>query len=1033
MVALAFDPLYYSLLVLFSAIVPGTAVGWPFLKKTGLSVLEKLLICFFVGLTVVPALLAIEGMAGIGFSLYLVFANLLAVSAAGIFYGIRSGAFGLKLPEIDLDAVLDLEFAKKHAATALLLLAVLLSFWLRIQTYSPIYSELDPYFYVYGTGQIIRDGAVPMTDDTAWWPEIKTSGHRGFPSLKMYIEAQWYALYTSGGEYSNYLLFTTSSWLPPIAAALMAFGAYLLFSAYYGKRYGILAAFLMALLPISIFKMSAGVNEAAPFGMMSIFLAIGVAAIALKKSDAKLAAVGALVFFAAATGSNYEPVLAMPLAGFIALQALDYFARGKESRDFLKLSAILSAGFLAGIAGDAIYNVGIAGILNAFSDGSTLAILGALAFALCLHHLHGMGLKEKRRNGLLAGGAVLAVLLLLVPNPIGAVAKAQVKNYIGAADFNFPLQRTIAEQNQAGGNFEGEAGFLALVPASHYDASAKGLAGMGMNAFYGALGLLSAPFSALGNAALQVSTAFFNFFLGTYITTGAKDDSLLFFFMAVSAAGMAVNHFARQGEDRDRASIAILLLLLILPIAYVGLNKIKYTVFVGLALVVAGVAAIAELEKLFLWIAARMKSKEGEKYVKLSFVALIALFAVAEAFVPSNYSVVILSKSFEPRYQDNPAAMMPKLANTCESLRAIGYFDSDICSAGYNISYADTINGQFNSKVCLVSQLSMKELIPGNSTAEQQASSEAKAGASFRCNRIADYWIDSMEWINRNLDPGDRVTSWWDYGHWTNYFGDRKTVLRNEHVSKGMIGRVAHDYIDGTTQQLADSMNYFDSRYVLFDVELVGGGSFGGKYGALNYLSCAHDNETTVLTAPGSSDCEFEHLWETIAIPKAQTPSTACTISESQQRTGVTAFRMGKGMVPESTPSYCVGGELTLPNGETITPMYRKDSKHANGDLALQRGFLRNIGEQGDASFFEVIYTGDAVWPDGKGGYSGGLEDATTKFYSSNLYKGFYLKDLPGFELAYESRGGEVKIYRLKNFTGNKEGYVDPVTAAMTQ
>jgi len=51
-----------------------------------------------------------------------------------------------------------------------------------------------------------------------------------------------------------------------------------------------------------------------------------------------------------------------------------------------------------------------------------------------------------------------------------------------------------------------------------------------------------------------------------------------------------------------------------------------------------------------------------------------------------------------------------------------------------------------------------------------------------------------------------------------------------------MIGRVAHDYIVGSTQDLIDSMNYFDSRYALFDVELVGGSPFGGKYGALNYL-----------------------------------------------------------------------------------------------------------------------------------------------------------------------------------------------------
>lgn len=1051
MVALAFDPLYYSLLVLLSAIVPGAALGWPFLKKSELSALEKLLLCFFVGMVAAPTLLILENIAGLKFSLYLVFANLFLLTAAGIFYGIRSGAFGFKLPEIDLDAVLDAEFAKKHAATAFLLLAVILSFWLRIQTYSPIYSELDPYFYVYGSGQIIREGAIPATDDTAWWPEIKTSGHRSFPSLKMYIEAQWYALYTSGGEYDNYLLFVTSSWLQPIVASLMAFGAYLLISPYYGRRYGILAAFLMALLPISIFKMSAGVNEAAPFGMMSIFMTFGVYAAALKKKDISLAIIGALVFFAAATGSNYEAVIAIPVAGFIALQALDYFVRGKRFGDFLKLSAILVAGFFAGLAMDAIYISGIGSMLSAFTSGLSIALLGALAFAFCLDYLMGTGLKDKKRNTLLAGGAVLVALLLLVPNPVGKIAKGQIKDYIGFADFNFPLQRTIAEQNQAGGNFEGEAGFLALVPAGHIDPNAKDIVGSGMNVFYGLAGGLSALFSAIGNGALQLSTAFFNFFLGTNITTGAKEDSLLFFFMIVSVAGMAWNHFARKGEERDVASIGILLLLLILPIVYVGLNKIKFTVFVGLALVVAGVAAIAEIEKLFAYLAGKMKNAEAAKYIKWCFVAVILLVAWAEAVIPSSYSMMILSKSFEPRYQDNPAAMMPELAKTCEELRAVGYYDPEICAAGYNASFADTINSQFNSKVCLVSQLSMKELIPGSNASEQQASAEAKAGASFRCNRLADYWVDSMEWINKNLDPSDRVTSWWDYGHWINYFGDRKTVLRNEHASTGMIGRVAHDYIGGTAQDLMDSMNYFDSRYVLFDVELIGGGSFGGKYGALNYLSCAHDDETSVMTQPGTSDCEFVHSPERLVIPKMQTIQTSCTISESQQRTGVAAYRMTKENAPEGKPSYCVGGELTLGNGEKITPMYYADLKDAAGDLVLNKGFLRNIGEQGDVAFFEVVYNDALLWPGPNGTFVGGMEDAMcvpladgthqtqcegtalkTKFYDSNLYRGFYLEKLPGFELVYKSKSGEVKIYRMINFTGNREGYVDPVSAAKT-
>jgi len=1030
LVALTFDPLYYSFLVLLSAIVPGIAVGWPLLRKSELSVVEKLLLCFFVGLVAPPTLLIVENIAGLKFSLSLVLMNIFALSAAGISYGMRNGAFSLQLLQFDLDAAFSLEFAEKHAASFLLLLAVFLAFWLRIQTFSPIYSELDPYFYVYGTGQIIRFGEVPPTDDTAWWPEIKNAGHRNFPSLKMYLEAQWYALYTKGAEYNNYLLFVTSSWLPPIAGALLAFGAYLLFASYYGKRYGLLAAFLMAFLPITIYKMSAGVNEAAPFGMMSVFLTMGVYALALKKKDYALGALAALIFFSSVAGSNYEAVTALVFSGFVVLQGLGYFLCNQRNRDFLAVSGMAAAGLLLGTAVDVAYGSGI-GHIGGMISGQTVLVLLALCFAFALDYLAGRAsLSLKKKWALVVAGVFFALLVLIAPNPAGSAIREQIKGYVGVADFKFPLERTIAEQNQAGANFEGEGGFLALVPRSHIAEQAAGI-DLLWNEAYNGLDLISTPFTYLGNGLMSGADMLFNSLAGTTIQSGLKDDSLLFVFLSLSTACLLIRHFAGQKAEQPEPSIAILLLLLMLPVSYVGLNKIKYTLFVGLSAVVAAVATLGEMERLLGGVVSRMKSQSAGTYVRWLFSAMAILLILAEFSVPFPLAGMILKKSLEPRYQDNPVAMMPKLAKTCEELRSVGYYDPEICAAGYNASFADSINNQFNSKVCLVSQLSLSEMVP-KSDAEKAASSEARFGASFRCNRIADYWIDSMEWIRNNLNESDRVTSWWDYGHWINYFGDRKSVLRNEHVSKGMIGRVAHDYIDGTPQDLADSMNYFDSRYVLFDVELIGGGSFGGKYGALNYLSCAHDNLTSVLRAPGTSQCEYEHSPERLVIPNFQSQATTCVISESQQTTGVYAYRATlPGMEP--TPAYCVGGELTLSTGEKITPMYYADKRDQNGDLVLNRGFLRQVERGEQASLYEVVYNDAPVWPDGKGGYTSGLEDAKTKFYTSNLYRGFYLKSLPGFELVYQSKNGEVKIYRLQNFTGNKEGYVDPASAAKTQ
>jgi len=242
-----------------------------------------------------------------------------------------------------------------------------------------------------------------------------------------------------------------------------------------------------------------------------------------------------------------------------------------------------------------------------------------------------------------------------------------------------------------------------------------------------------------------------------------------------------------------------------------------------------------------------------------------------------------------------------------------------------------------------------------------------------------------------------------------------------------MIGRIAHDYLDGTTQELIDTMNYYDSRYVLFDHELIGGlgnSAFGNKYGALNYLSCAHDYQTSTAEPPGSSQCEFDHMPERLVIPKTLAPGIECTISESQQLKGVVAFRLGRGGM-DSSPAYCIG-EVTLSTGERISAAYYLDRRDENGDLALSKGFMRKIGEEGDAIVVEMVYNSKKVWPGKNGTAVDGMEDAKGKFYLSNLYRGMFLDELPGFD-------GEVKIYRMRNFTGNKQGRIDPVAAAKTQ
>jgi len=291
-----------------------------------------------------------------------------------------------------------------------------------------------------------------------------------------------------------------------------------------------------------------------------------------------------------------------------------------------------------------------------------------------------------------------------------------------------------------------------------------------------------------------------------------------------------------------------------------------------------------------------------------------------------------------------------------------------------------------------------------------------------------------MDWISRNVDERDRVLSWWDYGHWINYFGGRKAVIRNEQASPGMIGRTAHDFLIGSGQDLIDSMNYFDSRYVLFDVEIIGGDTFGGKYGALNYLGCAHEGLTMLAQDPGTSRCEYDHSPERLIIAKTKTPGTVCTISESQQRTGVYAYRLTMQGIDAQSPAYCVG-TVKISDGSEVPATYYLDKKDANGDLALSKGTIRVVADYDDSVQAEMVYDERKIWPGPNGTWVDGMEDAKTDFYRSNLYRGFYLENLQGFDLVYKSKDGEVKIFRMNDslFKGNAEGWIDPVAAKQTQ
>ncbi|MBI5051249.1 hypothetical protein HZC08_00675 [Candidatus Micrarchaeota archaeon] len=487
--------------------------------------------------------------------------------------------------------------------------------------------------------------------------------------------------------------------------------------------------------------------------------------------------------------------------------------------------------------------------------------------------------------------------------------------------------------------------------------------------------------------------------------------------IAIAAAGKVIEKKLTEREDKKSYSFmrfikksdsdftSILYFSLLFPPAIVGIVKAKFTIYMGFFFAGAIVIFLGEAYNAISGFAKSAGTVRTSYFVLL----FLGVSLVLLQFTHDEFSIPALSGSMKPRFQDNPLALKSKLTFICNQLKASGGYDDEICSAAQDpVAYASKgTNYQFNNKLCSVS-------VQDNPFSPSEIDIRA---SSFRCQRVADYWIESMEWLRDNTESNSRTTSWWDYGHWINYFGLKNSVLRNEHLSLEMIGAVANAYLDGTPEDLAILMKKYDSKYVLFDGELLyGGNTLGGKYGALNYLSCDYAKETDVNTPTGSSICEFEHLWETVYIPTNQ-PGQECTIS--QGKTGLTAYKFNVTKNADGSlssklyPIYCAG-DVNLVNGQRTIGIYRLNEKHENGDLKLNKAILKKDYDTDDGvSVYSSFYTQDALFIE-NGQLTSGYEDRVGKFYSSNLYRGFFLNELPGFDLVFTSKNGEVKIYKLR-------------------
>jgi asparagine N-glycosylation enzyme membrane subunit Stt3 len=1045
----SFNPFVLLFWAFVSCFLPGAILSFGLFRGSRFNALEKALIGFGLGIVLVPLVpFLLFFIAGIKFSYAIALFSVALFYVAALAALVLSRAHeDLKLPRLESGITLSLSMVSSGLVLSLILLIIVIfAFLARLSTYSPVFMELDPYYYTYITQQVLVDGGNFQNDTTAWYPDL-TVNHREVPEVS-YLEATWYSLYTQGGAYDNMLLAALASTYPPIVAALAVFFVYIFVSAYYKKEWAILAAGLAAFIPVFMMKTLGGEMETQPYAFFSIAFFIAMYVSMLKGKDVRFALLSALAFVAVTLGSGSDLIVVTVLLLFVPLQSVFIFLAAREdNREQLRTMLVNNAIIL--VLGVFLFSGLIKGLFyyGQLSLTNTVAIGMAVAICAALYAIRAYVPEAKKARNLFIA-MVLAGIFLFFLTPVGGVIKGIGATGLGVAQFNFPLQRTIAEQNVAGSDFSGEFGFIAAA----YPSVLQGVMGV---------------ITSIVNLSIDLAFRILDWLLETNLQYDAKANSMLMLWLFLFGAALVYSAYRLyKGEDTP----VLLFAALVIPPVLIGLLKAKYTIYAGFLLAAAIGFTFGESEEAITRFLARTAKNEEEKKEYLSY-AYYALIVIAGLLLVLQFSAssngmarALVMSSFTPRFQDDPGALKVKFQSICDELKSknvsedsicsqysssgLGFctaYDSPICTVAADpVAYASQgTNSQYNRKLCYYSLIS--DIM--------NPKSDELLAASLRCQRISEYWIESMEWLRYNTENGSRTISWWDYGHWINFFGQKNAVIRNEHLSPYMIGEVAHDYIDGTPEDLAQFMRSHNSTYALFDMELIAGGNpFGGKYGALNYLSCARDNETNVSLQPGMSQCEADHLWEMMYIPKDSTDRT-CQISKSGNKTGVIGYEAywtwdravqpllsvtypnimgfncyGDYLNDPTTlavcqnlvmlrPTYCVG-QVLLADGQQSYGTYLLNETYSNGDLKLNKAQLisptsyTQTYHLGDAYGVALIYNEDPVFLE-NGQAVSGYDDRRTKFYSSNLYRALFVGDLPGFTLAFQTKDGQVRIYRL--------------------
>lgn len=901
-----------ALLSLIIVIAPGTLLSLAVLKGESLSRFEKFFLSIAFGVIIVPLLLFLEYFfLGIDFSAGIVLANsflVFAVSLAALYFQKQFPSLG------GLNATVVWKALKDNWVYALLLLFILTGFYVRlVPAHSAEFFEFDPYYYDKLTQELVQNGRIEMYSSDAYYP---FEAFRHYAPLAQYAQGAWYSLYelfAGLGAYSQDSLILVSQLYPPLVGALLSFLAFLIIKDEFGELVALAPAAFFAFTPQLVKKLAAGVNEQQPWGFFTAMLIFAVLVLLVNRKSWRLAALGAVACAAAALGSQQYVWPFMILASYLTLQAVMDFLSGSLDLDLVKKNALVVAGAWFGSfvvdayqAGHMGAGVGFLHYLMAIGLGLTVALYYAREF-----FLKGRD-SFKARLGVLAAVGVLCIPLFFFVTDFGWTAVRVVESQLTFAEAHVPLAKTIQEEGATSEALWASSYGVLNPPALLLSAALLAAASAVIDLAVRKRKREALAFGAVSFAllALQSQSAAVLGFLGSslgfdWLASGASflAANPVFVYLAVALAASIISYYFASGSRRS----ALLLVLVFFPIAFIGLNKLKYMVHLAFALCLATGYILGEASRLLVNANDWLKVTSDKAFVKNAALGFVILLSVVGVAAQANTV---------------PATM-----------------------------------------------------------------------AQLEATRIPLDWTSTYDWMAESIPDGSRVMSWWDYGHWTTFFGNTNTVLDpvNE---KGLLDQgVAYGFVEATPEEFYNIMDYHGATHVLVDWELV------GKWGALAYLSGTCDSELSQFCSvepaisdwkqgPGKSQYEAEHYFEYLNLV-GTCPSSGLV--------ELPAYQSSFGAV------YCLTQDSFLLLGR-------------NGiEASYQRpiyGAVPGATVEGNASYLtSSFYYRDQLINVNPDLSVYGLE---SDLVDSNFVKLFFFEELPGFKLVYRSPNNLVKVFEYE-------------------